>query len=155
MAIYDEPFWRAQGLTGQATSDTGPVKVTFDNSPPDGSPGVLLGFLEGHHARQLGRVSPEERQEAVVGTFARLFGPRAAKPDGYVDRVWADEEWTRGCYGCAMPTGAWTEFGPALREPIGPLHWAGAETGTVWSGYMDGAVQSGRRAAAEALDALG
>ena len=154
MAIYDEPFWRAQGLSGQAASDTGPIRVTFDNSPPDGSPGVLLGFLEGRHARRLGRVSPQERRDAVVGTFARLFGSRAGRPDGYVDRVWADEEWTRGCYGCAMPTGAWTEFGPALREPIGPLHWAGAETGTVWSGYMDGAVQSGQRAAAEALAAL-
>jgi monoamine oxidase len=155
MAIYDEPFWRAQGLSGQGTSDTGPVKVTFDNSPPDGSPGVILGFLEGREARRLGRVTPEERRDAVVGTFARLFGPGAAKPADYVDRVWADEEWTRGCYGCAMPTGAWTEFGPALREPIGSLHWAGAETGTVWSGYMDGAVQSGQRAAAEAVAALG
>jgi monoamine oxidase len=154
MAIYDEPFWRAQGLTGQATSETGPVRVTFDNSPPDGSPGVLLGFLEGHHARQLGQVSPTQRRDAVVGTFARLFGARAGRPEAYVDRVWADEEWTRGCYGCAMPTGAWTEFGPALRDPIGPLHWAGAETGTVWSGYMDGAVQSGQRAAVEALEAL-
>jgi monoamine oxidase len=155
MAVYEEPFWRAQGLSGQATSDTGPVKVTFDNSPPDGSPGVLLGFLEGREARRLGRVPFEERRDAVVGTFARLFGPHAAKPVDYVDRVWADEEWTRGCYGCAMPTGAWTEFGPALRQPIGSLHWAGAETGTVWSGYMDGAVQSGQRAAAEALAALG
>ena len=154
MAIYDEPFWRAQGLTGQATSDTGPVRVTFDNSPPDGSPGVLLGFLEGHHARVLGRVPARERREAVVATFARLFGSRAGRPESYVDRVWADEEWTRGCYGCAMPTGAWTEFGPALRAPIGPLHWAGAETGTVWSGYMDGAVQSGQRAAVEAREAL-
>ena len=52
-----------------------------------------------------------------------------------------------------MPTGAWTEFGPALRAPIGPLHWAGAETATVWSGYMDGAVQSGQRAAAEVVTA--
>jgi monoamine oxidase len=154
MAIYDEPFWRADGLSGQATSDAGPVRVVFDNSPPDGSPGVLLGFLEGHHARQLGRAAPAERRAAVVATFARLFGPRAAHPVDYVERLWAEEEWTRGCYGCAMPTGAWTEYGPALREPVGPIHWAGAETATVWSGYMDGAVQSGQRAAAEALAAL-
>jgi len=154
MAIYPEPFWRAEGLTGQAASDIGPVRVTFDNSPPDGTPGVLLGFLEGRQARALGRRTPEERRDAVVGCFARLFGPRAASPDGYVERVWADEEWTRGCYGCAMPTGAWTEFGPALRAPIGPLHWAGAETATVWSGYMDGAVSSGERAAADIVAAL-
>jgi monoamine oxidase len=154
MAVYPEPFWRAEGLTGQATSDVGPVRVTFDNSPPDGSPGVLLGFLEGRQARALGRRSPAERRDAVVGCFARVFGPRAASPEAYVERVWADEEWTRGCYGCAMPTGAWTEFGPALRAPIGPIHWAGAETATVWSGYMDGAVSSGERAAADVVAAL-
>ena len=155
MAIYPEPFWRGEGLTGQGTSDVGPVRVTFDNSPPDGTPGVLLGFLEGRQARALGRRTPAERRDAVVGCFTRMFGPRAASPDGYVERVWADEEWTRGCYGCAMPTGAWTEFGPALRAPIGPLHWAGAETATVWSGYMDGAVSSGERAAADVVSALG
>ncbi|MDX6672819.1 MAG: monoamine oxidase [Solirubrobacteraceae bacterium] len=155
MAIYPDPFWRSEGLTGQAASDIGPVRVTFDNSPPDGAPGVLLGFLEGRQARALGRRTPEQRRDAVVGCFARMFGRRAASPDGYVERVWADEEWTRGCYGCAMPTGAWTEFGPALRAPIGPLHWAGAETATVWSGYMDGAVSSGERAAADITAALG
>jgi monoamine oxidase len=154
MAIYDEPFWRATGLTGQATSDAGPVRVTFDNSPPDGTPGVLLGFLEGRQARRAGRMAPAERRRMVVDCFARLFGPRAATPDGYVERLWAEEEWTRGCYGGAMPPGAWTEYGDALRAPIGPLHWAGAETATVWSGYMDGAVRSGERAAAEALAAL-
>ena len=154
MAIYDEPFWRAEGLSGQATSDAGPVRLTFDNSPPDGSPGVLLGFLEGRQARQLGRLGAEERRTAVVDCFARLFGPRAARPQRYVERLWADEEWSRGCYGCHMPTGAWTNYGPALREPIGPLHWAGAEYATVWNGYMDGAVRSGEETARAALERL-
>jgi monoamine oxidase len=151
MAVYDSPFWRAEGLSGQALSDSGPARLTYDNSPPDGSPGVLLGFLEGRRARELGRVPPEERRAAVLGCFARLFGPRAASPEGYVERLWAEEEWTRGCYGCHMPTGAWTAYGRALREPIGPLHWAGAEYAAVWNGYMDGAVSSGEAAAREVL----
>jgi monoamine oxidase len=154
MAIYDEPFWRAEGLTGMATSDTGPAKIVFDNSPPDGSPGVLLGFLEGGRARALGRRPAAERREAVVGGLARLFGPRASKPERFIERSWAEEEWTRGCYGCYMPPGGWTGFGDALRAPIGPIHWAGAETATVWNGYMDGAVSSGERAAAEALSGV-
>src|SRR5215208_148053 len=154
MAIYDEPFWRGEGLSGQGTSDTGPVKLTFDNSPPDGAPGVLLGFLEGRRARELGRLHAEERRAAVVDCFIRLFGPRASRPDAYVERLWADEEWSRGCYGCHMPTGAWTAYGPALREPIGPLHWAGAEYATVWNGYMDGAVRSGEATAHAALELL-
>jgi monoamine oxidase len=154
MAIYEEPFWRHEGLSGQGMSDTGPVKLTFDNSPPGGSPGVLLGFLEGRRARELGRLPAEERRSVVIECFARLYGPRAARPDAYVERLWAEEEWSRGCYGCHMPTGAWTSYGPALREPIGRLHWAGAEYATVWSGYMDGAVRSGERVAREAVARL-
>jgi monoamine oxidase len=154
MAVYDEPFWRSEGLSGHGMSDTGPVKLTFDSSPPGGSPGVLLGFLEGRRARELGRLRAEERRSAVVDCFARLYGPRAARPDAYVERLWAEEEWSRGCYGCHMPPGAWTSYGPALREPIGRLHWAGAEYATVWSGYMDGAVRSGERAAREAVARL-
>jgi monoamine oxidase len=154
MAIYERPFWREEGLSGQATSDVGPARVVFDNSPPDGSPGVLLGFLEGRLARQWGARDAAERRQAVLTGHARLFGERAAAPERFLERVWAEEEWTRGCYGCLMTTGGWTEYGRALRAPIGPLHWAGAETATVWNGYMDGAVQSGERAAAEALDAL-
>ena len=154
MAMYEEPFWRDEGLSGQGLSDTGPVKLTFDNSPPDGSPGVLLGFLEGRQARELGRLAADERRAAVVDCFARLYGPRAARPVDYVERLWAEEEWSRGCYGCHLPTGAWTAYGPALREPIGPLHWAGAEYATVWNGYMDGAIRSGEHSAREALDRL-
>ncbi len=154
MAIYEEPFWRREGLSGQAAGEAGPSRVVFDNSPPDGSPGVLLGFLEGRLARQWGARPAAERREAILAGHARFFGPRAAKPERFVERIWADEEWTRGCYGCLMTTGGWTEYGRALRAPIGPIHWAGAETATVWNGYMDGAVQSGERAAAEVLAEL-
>jgi monoamine oxidase len=154
MAIYAEPFWRSEGLSGQGTSDRGPVRLSFDNSPPDAKPGVLLGFLEGRNARELGRLPAEERRTAVIDCFARMFGPRAASPDDYVERLWAEEEWTRGCYGCHMPTGAWTAYGPALRAPISALHWAGAEYAQVWNGYMDGAVRSGDAAAAAVLELL-
>ena len=154
MAVYDEPFWRADGLSGQATSDVGPVKLTFDNSPPDGSPGVLLGFVEGDRARGFALMSADERRRAVVDTFARLFGPRAAKPERYIERLWSEEEYTRGCYGAHMPTGAWVAYGKALREPIGPIHWAGSEVALIWTGYMDGAVRSGESAAREVSAAL-
>ncbi len=154
MAIYDRPFWREEGLSGQATSDAGPARVVFDNSPPGGAPGVLLGFVEGRLARQWGARNADERREAILRGHVRLFGGKAARPDQFIERIWADEEWSRGCYGCVMMPGGWTEYGRALREPIGPLHWAGAETATVWNGYMDGAVQSGERAAREVLAAL-
>jgi monoamine oxidase len=148
LAVYDEPFWRADGLTGQATTDRGPARVVFDNSPPTGRPGVLLGFVEGRYARL---TTAEQRREQVLATFTRLFGPRAARPARWIDQDWAAEPWSRGGYGGALPPGAWTQLGPALRAPVGRIVWAGAETATRWNGYMDGAVRSGHDAAQQVL----
>ncbi len=153
MAVYDAPFWRDFGLSGQALSDAGPVRFTFDNTPPSGAPGVLLGFVEGSHARELDRLDREAREAAVIDAFAQVFGPRARRHRSYIERSWAQEVWTRGCYGCMFTPGGWTEFGDALRAPIGRIHWAGSETATVWNGYMDGAVRSGERAARAILAA--
>jgi monoamine oxidase len=154
MAVYPEPFWREDGLSGQAASADGPVTVTFDNSPPDGSPGVLLAFLEAGAARRAADLSEDERREQVVGCLGRLFGPRAARPEAYFDKAWAADPWSAGCYGGFMPPGAWGANGPALRTPVGPIHWAGAETATTWNGYMDGAIESGERAARAALEEI-
>jgi len=155
MAVYDEPFWRGDGLSGMATSDTGPVKVTFDNSPPDGSPGVLLGFIEGQEAREWTRRPRAERRDAVLGSFERYFGAQARTgATAYLDKSWAEDAWSRGCYVGFMPPGVLTGYREALREPVGRLHWAGTETATVWNGYMDGAIESGRRAAQEVLAEL-
>lgn len=153
-AIYDEPFWRADGLNGQAASDTGPVKVTFDNSPPSGTPGVLMGFVEAGDGRRLARRTPEERRAAVLSCFVRYFGPRAGNPREFLERDWMAEEFSRGCYGAHFTPGVWTHYGPALREPVGRIHWAGAECSPVWNGYMEGAVRSGEDAAAAVLHQL-
>jgi monoamine oxidase len=149
MAIYDEPFWRVQGLSGSGVSDGGSINAIFDNTPPDGSPGVLLGFLDGRAARIWGAASPQERRAEVLRVFGRLFGARARTPIGYVEKSWADEPWSRGCYSGAFGPSGWTDFGRALREPMGRIHWAGTETATVWNGYIDGAITSGWRAARE------
>jgi monoamine oxidase len=153
-AIYDEPFWRADGLTGQAVSDTGPAKTTFDNSPPDGSPGVLMGFIGGHEARQLTLLSPDQQKAAALQSFANYFGDKAGSPRDFVLMNWSGEQWTRGCPVSILSPGVLFDFGRALREPCGRIHWAGTETSTYWNGYMDGAVRAGGRAAGEVLAEL-
>jgi monoamine oxidase len=153
--VYAEPFWRADGLNGQATSDTGPVKITFDNSPPDGSPGVLMGFIEGSDGRRALRASAQERRQGVVDSFVRYVGERARDVEQYVEMSWSSEPWTRGCYAGYLPPGVWSDYGPELRTPVGRVHWAGTETATVWNGYIDGAVRSGSRAALEVLESTG
>ena len=150
MAVYDEPFWRDDGLSGQAVSLPGPAQVVFDNTPPNGSPG-LIGFLEGREARELGTLPEAERRDAVLKGLQRLFGRRAGHPTLYVEKDWSTEPYSRGCYAGVLGPGAWTAYGSALREPVDRIHWAGTETATRWMGYMDGAIQSGKRAAAEVL----
>ncbi|MFD9615135.1 flavin monoamine oxidase family protein, partial [Streptomyces sp. NPDC059083] len=150
-ASYPTPFWRENGLNGQAISEEGPVKVTFDVSPPGSEVGILLGFVEGGEARRWQRLSAGERRGEVLGSFVRYFGPAAANPISYVEKDWSAEEFTRGCYGAHFAPGVWTSYGDVLREPIGRVHWAGAEYAVEWNGYMEGAVRSGRRTADEIL----
>ncbi|MFZ0141106.1 MAG: FAD-dependent oxidoreductase, partial [Aeromicrobium sp.] len=154
-AVYDRPFWRDSGLSGEAVGDTSPVKVVFDGTPPgEGSPGVLVAFIEAADAIRLSAVTPEERQGEVLDVLAHYVGDDARHPMAFVERDWSAEPWTRGCYGAHLPPGAWTQVGAALREPVGPIHWAGTETAERWCGYIDGAITSGERAAMEVDAAL-
>ena len=161
-AAYPTPFWRAQGLSGQALSDEGPVFITFDVSPPAGrseatggshpdGPGILLGFTD---ARHFDRLDPAQRREAALDCFAALFGDEARQPLDFVDQRWGAETFAPGGPTAAVPPGSWTQFGPLLRLPVGSLHWAGTETADEWTGFMDGAVRSGQRAAAEVAESL-
>ena len=125
--------------------------MIFDNTPPNGVPGVLLAFLEAEDARVLGRISEGGAPRRSDRRAGPVFGPRAAKPSGYVEKNWSAEPYSRGCYAGVLGPGAWTSYGTWLREPIDRIHWAGTETATRWMGYFDGAVQSGKRAAAEVM----
>jgi monoamine oxidase len=153
-AVYDRPFWRDAGLTGQALSTDGYVSATFDDSPESGSPGVIFGFVGGDRARSFVQLSESNRRAAVLGEFAQFFGAPAASPRMYLETFWAAEAWSRGCPVGIPAPGLLTAHGPDLRKPVGRIHWAGTETSTYWNGYMDGAVRSGERAAAEVLAAL-
>ncbi|SEA29569.1 monoamine oxidase [Microbulbifer marinus] len=154
VARYEKPFWRDAQLSGQVASPTGPVRVTFDNSEAGKSSGLLMGFLEGDTARNLSAVSADERRERVLECFAQFFGQQARRPLEYVDKDWSSEAWTRGCYAALMAPGTWTGYGARLREPNGPIHWAGTEFAVEWFGYMEGALESAERAVAEVEAAL-
>jgi monoamine oxidase len=153
-AVYDRPFWRDEGLTGQAVSVNGPVRVTFDSTPTEGSPGVLLGFIGGTDARGWYDLPAEQRRQTVLDNLVNYFGERARNPFQYVENAWADEAFSRGDPVAGLPPGVLLDFGTALRAPVGRIHWAGTETSDFWVGYMDGAVRSGERAAQEALAEL-
>ncbi|MFE3580112.1 flavin monoamine oxidase family protein [Streptomyces vinaceus] len=147
--VYDKPFWREAGLSGQANSDRRAVCTTFDNTPHEGSPAVLLAFIDGRQAEICARMAPAERRALVIDDLVGYFGPQARNPIAYMERDWAQEEFSGGCYHAFTSPGALTRYGPALRTPVGPLHWAGAETATRWVGSMEGAAESGHRVARE------
>ncbi|HEV7753079.1 MAG TPA: FAD-dependent oxidoreductase [Baekduia sp.] len=153
-AIYDTPFWRADGLSGQALKLDGAVPAMFDNTPPDGSPGVLMGFMGGRSWRTWQTRSAADRRAAVLEDFAAAFGAKARSPIDYFEQDWVEERWTRGGPTSVLAPGTLVDFGRALTAPVGAVHWAGTETAGYWNGYMDGAISSGERAAREVLAAL-
>jgi monoamine oxidase len=99
-------------------------------------------------------MSPADGRSKVLDELATLFGPQASRPTAFYDSRWTNERWTRGCPVAIAGPGALLAYGAANRRPVGRIHWAGTETSTFWNGYMDGAVRSGERAAAEALSDL-
>ncbi|MCB0923413.1 MAG: FAD-dependent oxidoreductase [Mycobacterium sp.] len=152
--IYDEPFWRADGLNGQLISDVGPARMSNDTCLPGDDRGVILMFLEGEQARTYGALPQADRRAALTAELVRHYGDKAARPECYIDGEWASRQWTRGCYNANMGPLVWTAYGQALVPPIGAIHWASTDTATFWSAYMEGAVEAGERAAHEVIDAI-
>jgi monoamine oxidase len=148
-AVYDRPFWRDKGLTGTAVSLSGPAGIWFEDSPEDASRGIVIGFVGGDRNRLYRTLRRAERRARVIAELETLFGPKAGKVERLVESDWRGEKWSRGCPIAWAPPHTLTRYGPALREPVGRIHWAGTETADYWAGYMDGAVRSGERVARE------
>lgn len=152
LVVYDEPFWRADGLSGQSAEPNSVSEVTLDATPASGNPGVIASFTFGPVARRVDALDVQERRRAVLDALTARFGSRAQSPTAFIETPWWTEPWTRGCSMAHFPAGTLTRFGPLLREPMGRVHWAGTETATRSHGAIDGAILSGQRAAAEILD---
>jgi monoamine oxidase len=154
--VYDRPWWRDLGLSGLVTDVDGPVGFCVDNSSPDRACGILAGFFAGDAARAfsdlaLGDGAQALRRAAWTEQAVRWFGPAAADIREYSDCDWAAQPYADGGYSGVMAPGGWTEAGAALVARVGPLHWASSETAVEWTGYVEGALQAGERAAAEIL----
>lgn len=149
VVAYEKPFWRKLGYSGQVATDDDVLGIVMDDAP-DGATPTLLCFIEGRHAIEMSAASKAARKEKVIASLVRFFGPQAEDAIGYEENDWQSEPFTHGYVG-HMPPGTMTRFGHALREPCGRIHWAGSETAVQWAGYVEGAIRSGIRAAAEVV----
>jgi len=149
--IYNKPFWRDVGLNGNVVTDQAPLQLVFDNSPADASIGVLTAFLSAAEVPAM--ASKPDRIRLVPQELSRYFGSKALATTGYVEKDWSTDPWSTGCI-TPLTKGILSSTGPALRDPVGRIHWAGTESAEIGCGYMDGAVRSGERAAKEVHRAL-
>jgi putrescine oxidase len=153
LAGYDEPFWRADGLSGEGFAPHQVVRELYDNSPPSGAVGVLCTFLAGENADRVSRLAPNARRDAVLEGMAKYVGPAALEPTVYVETDWSAEEWTRGAYAASFVVGGLTRYGEDLRRPVGPIYWACSDIAGFGHMHMEGGIRSGEDAAAAILAA--
>ena len=149
--VYDEPFWRNDGLSGQSAAPGSPATVTIDASTDAERPGVLCVIVEGPIAREIATLDADERRLTILAELVGRFGDKAASPVDYIEQCWTTERYSGGGMLSHAPPGVLTEFGHALRTPCGRIHWAGTESSAVMCGWVDGAVRSGERAATEVM----
>ncbi|KAJ5290945.1 hypothetical protein N7478_000196 [Penicillium angulare] len=154
IAIYPYPWWRKLGLNVQGLSDSGSIRVTYDNSPKEASFGAIMGFIEADEMRKLDDSGEKKVRAQVIQSLVGMFGDQAANPTRVINQRWDAEEFSRGGPVAFAPPGVLTEYGPHLKAPVGGIHFAGTETSLEWAGHMDGAISSGERVAAEVLMAL-
>lgn len=148
LALYDTSFWRERGLSGESVCTEGPVTVTFDDTTPSGQP-CLLTFVTGPLAREWSMLAAEKRREVVLNHLAQIFGEEARHPTHYYENDWDLEAHIEGAPIATFPNGVLSKLGSVLRQPVGRIHWAGTETALDSTGFMEGALESGERAAEE------
>ena len=154
LAVYDHPFWREDGLSGEGFAPQQFVRELYDNTPPSASVGVLCTFLPGEQADAAARMSSSERRTALLEGLAAFVGPEALRATELIETDWTAEEWTRGAYAATFGIGGLTRFGPDLRRPVGPIHWACSDIAGRGHMHMEGAARSGDAAAAGVLERL-
>ncbi len=151
ITVYDQPFWRQDGLSGEVAAPDEHLQMTLDTSAPDSKLGVLMSFSFAKEAIQLAEMPAKDRKKLVLDSLARRFGSKAAHPIHYFEHDWSKDRWTRGCHVAHLPPGVLTSYGHVIREPFARIHWATSESSPLWNGNIDGAVRAGEYVAKELI----
>jgi monoamine oxidase len=142
VAAYDAPFWRERGQNALAESE-GVLGSTWPQET-----GVLSALVPPERYAAFAAADPATRTHEALAQIAELYGPEATAPLQTWTRLWGTDPWTQGYV---------TSWRPGDVEAVGPLHGTHEPPFYVcgsdqWvAGYMEGAVRTGRGAAAAAL----
>jgi monoamine oxidase len=153
ITIYDEPFWRGEGLSGMTVAPELPVPVALDQSPRSLNVGILSSYMFGPQAIKGAMMDPADRRDVWLQALAKRYGPKALTPRAHLETDWAAEEWSLGGMIAHFAPGVLTNYGRALYEPAGRIHFAGSERAAEMHGLMEGAIRSGEKAADEVISA--
>lgn len=151
VAIYETPFWREEGLSGQVMSWAGPLQEIHDASPVTGG-GALFGFF-GISVKARHELGEASLREQVVTQLGRLFGPGAREPIAFLYKEWSTDSLT-AVDADALPLTAFPYYGP----PTHPEEWdkkiafAGTETSDLHGGHLEGALHAAMRAVSEVTE---
>ncbi len=144
-ALYDEPFWRQAGLSGQAFSQQGPLGEIYDGSNNEKEPYGLTGFLCIPAAQ---RKREPSLNQAILVQLAAIYGSEASRPIRLYYQDWAGEKYTATEYDQPM-----MREHPVYQPPAGHtsiwekgIQFAGSETASIHGGYLEGALESAQRA---------
>jgi putrescine oxidase len=150
-AVYDTPFWRAEGLSGTCFGVGALVQEVYDNTNHADERGTLVGFVSDEQADRLLTLDAGVRRRRILDSIAGFLGDQAREPAVYHESDWAGEEWTRGAYAASFDLGGLSRYGSDLRTPVGRIHWAGADIAGAGFQHVDGALRTGRAAAQAVL----
>ncbi|MGG5316503.1 flavin monoamine oxidase family protein [Enterococcus sp. AZ072] len=150
-AVYDQPFWRESGLSGQRNMSKGLIIESLDNSLVDQKKGILTFFVYGIDSIQLSKLPKEEREARLIEELVKLYGEQARSPEHFITQDWNEEPFTNGCFSGHFTPGGFIKYGEFLQSEVEGIHFAGTETATIWNGYFEGAVRSGEREAEKIL----
>lgn len=141
VAVYDRPFWREAGLSGDAMSRHGPMVEIHDASPHEGGPYALFGFIGvPPHARS----DEQVLRQHLLAQFGRLFGTEAAEPRHLYVKDWAFDPFTATAAD-QQPLYAHPTYGmPSVLTDLWPgkLHFSGTEVAPQFGGYLEGALEA-------------
>ncbi|BCO51953.1 monooxygenase [Mycobacterium paraintracellulare] len=152
LAVYERPFWRERN-GGEFLVLDKPARGVFDTTSP-GGPGHLCVLVGGPAARELDRFDATSRRDVVLGPLTRHVGAEVLEPVSWHEKSWHLDEFAGGGYLALPRAGSTAGLVPVSSAPVGNIHWAGTETATDHAGYLEGAIESGTRAAHEVIAAL-